>query len=481
MKIDLLDIEKLIKINKLQEVTSPGLFTSGMMYDPDGVLSDKIFGTKKSEKMGTYAYINLKRPFLHPHIYGHVLKRIMRNKIAGILSGTEKFSIQNGVIVPDENGWTGIGNLYKYWDEIDWSKSTSTMERSVKLLYSTKKDRAFITRMIVCPPAYRDVTSAGAVDKSDYVPEINKLYTSLIGRCNNLLDDGGSIFNRQYKSEYDIQELLLEISEHFKNLIEKKYGLIKQNLIGKNVDFGSRSVISAFNYNNETVHENMVGVEYAAVPISHCCSAFYPFIKAWLMNYFTREVIDDAKHVIFYDEKTKKERIATVKNPEEQFAENRIEKIINDYCFNPDNRFHPIKIKATIPFGEKTREVEMSMMFKGKEILPNNVATTINRALTYTDLLYLACVDVCEKRHVMISRYPVGTDKGLVFAKIRVQSTRKHVNVIFNGNPYPFYPYIDFNTPRDHVGVQFVDSLVFSPSLCAGLGEPSIAPRHYKK
>ena len=90
--------------------------------------------------------------------------------------------------------------------------------------------------------------------------------------------------------------------------------------------------------------------------------------------------------------------------------------------------------------------------------------------MTITDILYLACVDVCEKRHCMISRYPVRTDKEMVFTRIRVQSTREHIKVIFNGREYPYYPKIDLDTKPDMVGVQFVDTLVFSNSFLEGMG-----------
>ena len=75
-------------------------------------------------------------------------------------------------------------------------------------------------------------------------------------------------------------------------------------------------------------------------------------------------------------------------------------------------------------------------MLKGKRILDNNVEVLYNRPLTVTDILYLACVDACEKRHVMVSRYPVGTDKGIYFNKVRVQSTLHHIRLIFNGKEY---------------------------------------------
>ena len=150
--------------------------------------------------------------------------------------------------------------------------------------------------------------------------------------------------------------------------------------------------------------------------------------------------------------------------------------MINDYCLNPDNRFRLIEVLVDIPGKNETQVARATMILKGKIISENNVMKALNRGLTITDLLYLACVDVCEKRHVMVSRYPVGTDKGIYFSKVNVQSTREHMHVVFNGKDYPRYPVIDFKVPQDQVGVQFIDSLVLSNSHCDGMGEPLSAP-----
>lgn len=47
MKVDILDIERLIEVNNLKEVTSKNLFSNKMLYDPEGILSNEIFGISK--------------------------------------------------------------------------------------------------------------------------------------------------------------------------------------------------------------------------------------------------------------------------------------------------------------------------------------------------------------------------------------------------------------------------------------------------
>jgi DNA-directed RNA polymerase beta' subunit len=469
MKIDILDIEKLIEINDLKEVSSPRLFSNKMMYDTEGILSSEIFGISKGDRRSTFAYIDLKRHYIHPHIYSKVLKGMFKN-IIYIVSGQRYYSVKDGQLVEDEeNGWTGLESLYEHWDEINWRKSKSNNATNKQLMINLTKDQVFITKTLVCPPAYRDVMIAGTVDSSDHVNELNNLYVKLI-RMVSLLNEGGLFAATQYATQMKVQDTLVEIMVYFKNQISKKQGLIRKNLIGKSVDYGVRAVISAPTYNNENINDNMVDIEHVALPISHCCSTFYPFIESWLKNFFTREIINDPNLVTYYDYDLKKEITASLKDPDIQFSEKSIRKMINDYCLNPDNRFKVINVDVVVPSTKGDKIVKASIILKGKILLENNIQQVLNRSMTVTDILYLACVDVCEKRHVMVSRYPVGTDKGIYFNKIRVQSTTQHVNLIFNGKEYPFYPKIDFDIPQDKVGVQFIDTLVMSNSHLDGMG-----------
>ena len=59
MRIDLFDVKDFIEINKLQEVTSPVLFQRGDIPHPDGLVSNRIFGTTVQSRKNTFAYINL--------------------------------------------------------------------------------------------------------------------------------------------------------------------------------------------------------------------------------------------------------------------------------------------------------------------------------------------------------------------------------------------------------------------------------------
>ena len=469
MKLELLDMDRLNEVNQLKPVTSPRLFSNKMTFDPEGVLSHEIFGISKGDRRGTFAYINLNMRFFNPHIYSNIIKR-MFGEIKYIMSGQRRYKVKDGVLTVDENGWTGIRQLYEHWEEINWHKRGSSNKNAINLLTKTPKNVIFIDKMPVCPPAYRDVLLAGSQDNSDHINPLNDLYSRLI-RSVALIQEGGLFAKTQYSTQTKIQEILLEIYDSFKVQISKKSGLIRQYLIGKRVDYGVRSVITAPSYRNNKFKDNMIDMEHAAVPLSQCCSMFYPFIESWLRNFFTREIVNIPDQCSYVDEKGKELRVI-IKEPESQFTDKIIKKMINDYIFNPDNRFKIIKAVAIDPL-DNSKEGKVSFYLKGKSITGGN-EKILQRPMTVTDILYLAAVDVCEKRHVMISRYPVGTDKGIFFQKIRVRSTKNTIRLVFNNKEYRFYPDINLNLNHDLVGVEFIDSLSFSNSYLSGLGKQTL-------
>lgn len=472
MKVEILDIDRLIEVNKLQEVTSKNLFSNKMLFDPDGILSNDIFGVSKTDRRNTFAYIRLHRKFLHPHIYQKILKQSMCTMIDYIISGQRRYVVKNGELVDNPNGWTGLEGLYNHWDEIDWKKKKSANTLAKDVISKLNKDQIFIDKILVTPPAYRDVMIAGTIDSSDHVNEVNDLYVRLL-RSVALISEGGLFARTQYATQKKIQDNIVEIFTYYKRLISRKQGLIKKNLIGKSVDYGVRAVISAPTYEHDHFEDNMVDLEHTAVPMSQCCSLFYKFIESWIMNFFTREVINDTNSITYYDIQQRKEVPMKIKDIEVQFSEKKVKKLINDYVFNPDNRYKVIVIDGVT---NDNRICKAYMTLKGKVLFDNNTAKSLQRPLTVTDLIYLACVETCEKRHVMVSRYPVGTDKGIFFSKIRVQSTANHIHLVFNGVEYPYYPDIDLKTPAELVGTTFIDTLVMSNAHLDGMGADYVNP-----
>ena len=55
MKIDLVDAKEFIRVNKLKEITSPALYERGGIPNPDGLISNEIFGVNVQSRKTTFA------------------------------------------------------------------------------------------------------------------------------------------------------------------------------------------------------------------------------------------------------------------------------------------------------------------------------------------------------------------------------------------------------------------------------------------
>ena len=463
MKISLLDFDKVININKLEEITSPKIYDTNKQYHPDGIMSNEIFGMSKSDRRGQFAWIDLKGPFIHPHVYGKVILQSFKKIFLNIITGTQTYSIKDHYFVEDENGWTGLNELYNHWDEIDWNKSGTQSDRNLVLMTKAKKDQIFVKKFLICPPAYRDIMISDQKGKADKIGELNSAYTKIIN-CIKILESGGLFARTQYATQAKIQQYLIDIYDLFKKQLEKKSGLIKFACMGKNTSYGSRVVITAPSYSFDRYEDAMLDTKRVLVPISICCSTFYPFIKTWISNFFKKQISENTDRVI-------NGKVYKIKTPDIQFSEKNIKRIIDNYMKNPNERFELLKL---VLVDKENNEYVDNILLKGKTFVANSRENSNNnilqRPMTITDLIYLACVDSCEKRHIFLSRYPIGTDKSLIFQKITVMSTIKHIKLIYNGKEYPYYPDIDLKIPHDQVGINFVDTVAFPNTQCKGLG-----------
>jgi DNA-directed RNA polymerase beta' subunit len=238
MQIDLIPVEKFIKLNKLQEITNPVIFEKGSIPTTDGLLSTDIFGVSTKDRKDTYAYISLNGHFLHPFIY-KMLKR-MNRKFEAIVNGTKNFIIdEEGKLVEQEDGSTGLEYLYKNWEKIKFEKNESRMRSErIDLLSATDKNELFTQYWIIIPAFYRDV-NVQIGNKIGGYEEINEFYAKLI-RFASMINNTNNFNFVLEITRGKMQQMLEQIYDKLKGKIEKKQGIIKKSLLGKNVDYGAR-------------------------------------------------------------------------------------------------------------------------------------------------------------------------------------------------------------------------------------------------
>lgn len=469
MKIVLLNIDKFVAANNLQEITNPIVLERGFVPSPDGLLSTEIFGTNTTDRRQTFAYIDLHCHVLHPLVY-KTLKRMDR-RIEEIIAGTKYFKIdKEGSLVEDEAGDTGSEWLYANWSKIKWKRNDSAIRSErIDFLENCTKDELFQSKEIVCPAFYRDVNLQSSKSGRPAIHKINRPYSKLI-RLASALDNGDFAFNLNY-TRFSIQETLVEIYDEFKARVEKKRGLIKQSILGKSIDYGARVVISAANFTFNSVEEMPVDFLHAGVPLSYCIALFTPFFTGWIQNFFGTEL--EALHMKYpiHVKKTGEIRYITLKDPKLQFTDEKIKELMNEYIHSYSTRFRPIEIETmdkeypTIKFNFKgiltgDKEVDFSD--------PKNIL--LQRPFTLTDLMYLAAVDICKDKMVYITRYPMADHLGIFPIGIHVLSTNKVQPCTIDDVDYKHYPVIDINMDPSDVPNKFTEVVQMSNVYLKAIG-----------
>lgn len=474
MKIDLFNVEEFIKVNNLKEITSPILFQRGDIPHPDGLISNEIFGVTTKSRKETYAYIDLHGYFFHPHIY-KAIRRMFRN-IDTIVNGQNFYSLDKDgrLYIDNENGQTGLSFLYDNWEKINWTKSDDKSSDNSSdgfgmryerenLLKDFKKNEIFMHYQIVIPAFYRDITSTNRGGETD---DINNLYAKLIRSC-KMLDNQG-LFSFQFDTtNYNIQSTIVDIYDYFKHKVEKKNGLIRKYLMGKSVDFSTRTVITAPTFHADKPEDLFVTFEYSSIPMAQACSLAYPFVMHYVKQFFEREVVDTQIERHIYDEETGHiVGNVSIINPESYFSDKYIKKIIDTFIKDPESRFNKIEVPTNHP------KKHYYLAFTGKRMdstTKQDISGIGTRALTWTDLLYMACENVTKNMHCLITRYPINDEFGIFMTKIRIASTSKTTPMVVNGYLYKWYPIVDNSVPAHLVGSKFIDAVQFSNSYLPGI------------
>jgi len=468
MKIDLIPVKKFIEENKLKEVTESIIFEKGNIPTSNGLLSTDIFGVSVNERRETYAYMGLNGHFITPFVY-KLLKRMNRN-FESIVYGSKKFVInKEGQLIEDEeNGDTGLEFLYKNWDKLNFMRNNSMIRSErIDVLDAFDKDTIFCQQWIVIPAFYRDVNLQNASKGILSHHVINDKYSKLIRLASILRNDNNFDFVLN-TTRAKIQETLVEIYDELKGKIEKKQGLIRKSLLGKSVDYGARSVISAPVFKSNRPEEMDIDFYHCGIPLAQCCSLFTPFIISWVKRFFQRELEKTGNK---YPIRTKEGEIKYVKlkDPGLYFNEDYIKKQVDRFIYSYSDRFEKIKL----PVEDPEYEGKINLSFIGKEYRPGAPETEsplVQRAATWCDILYQAAVEVTSDKMVYVTRYPLLDYFGTFPNKITVLSTHDTVPMYVGGRVYKNYPKVDLKATKEQISVSFADTVTMSNLYLTGLG-----------
>lgn len=472
LEISLLDEEKFIKANNIQEVSDPVFFVKDGIPTEKGLLSYEIFGITKEERTNIYGYIDLGGWFMDPLCY--ILWSRMDRRIKDIIHGTKTFSINSsGDFVEDPEGDNGVEFLKNNIDKIK-IKPTESFRRveHIKFLYK-HRERMFLRKYIVIPPFYRDVNSSSGTARG--VGQLNKYYSNLLISVKSLKETAEYGISLSTAIRGRIQELLVSIYNCLCGTgnsndgpgLAKKEGYFRNAVTSKTADYGTRLILSAPELKGERVSDLMVDIDHSALPLGSALVNFKPYIKFFLRRFFDNEF---GGLSLYTGVNSKGEIVTTkVKDPRIVFSDEEFDKQINRFIHGFSNRFIPIEVP--LEDGRYAYAV-----YKGKEVdpdtmlekYPNSDITKIDpnsttlRRLTWCDVLYMAAVEASRDKHILITRYPMDSCYNQFPSKVRISSTNKTIPVVMNNTLYRWYPYIREKDIGSNTSNSFVDTLNIS-------------------
>ena len=417
IRVSLLDVDKLVKINELKEVTNPIIFQGGNIPTVDGLLSNEIFGITRNDRANICAYIDLGDYFLNPEVY-KTWSKLDKNIIA-ITHGTSYFRLDGqGKLVEDPEGETGLRFLRKIFDKINISRTTSLRrDANVNFIEACQKNPSgvWISKMLVIPAYYRDVDTSKKGKLQ--VGELNELYRNLIIAAKSLketsdygLDMGESVRGR-------IQQIIVQIFDWFGTgttvggestgpNIPGKVGVLRRSVMSKTTDYASRLVLSGPELKYDRIDDMMSTIDYSSVPLSATLSTFMPYIVFAVKRYFENALTGN-KSIPVYDKEGNLTGMVDIKDYQTQFSEDRIKKEIKRFMEGFSNRLVPVEVEDVN--GKMHR-----LRFKGFIGRPEDFAKGVGvannlyeRDLVWVDVFYMCAVDVTKDKHILVTRYPI--------------------------------------------------------------------------
>lgn len=382
MNIDLPNIDLIVSRNKLPEVSNPVYIEGNDTPTVDGLFSYDLFGMPGSSKRKfQFGYIDLPKHFLHPIAYIQLLR--IFSKLPDIVSGRKKFSIgQDGSLYENEAGETGIDFLYKHFEKIKFDdRDVKIRKKRIDFFKSFSKNEIFCTKWLTIPPFYYDI-NLNTGDAARSIDELGALYVKLISYSRMLKSEGA--FFTAYGTEMNIQQTLVDIYNFFLKKISKKTGLIHRDLLGKNIDYCVRGVLSCPSVKNSQTFRNLT-VPYGkvGVPLYQLACLFFPFV----INEMMRNLENLNAMTLFLDNG---KGIPILDTTMDQISSTNLEKVIKLYARSPENRLQRFVVN----------EVDRHNVLEAYE-------KELKRDYTITDFLYSCVESVIKDKFVVMVRYPL--------------------------------------------------------------------------
>ena len=264
--IKVLDVDQFAK--GLKPVTSTELKTRTGEFNPNGLLSEEIFGVEGSlDRSKSMSFINLNTKIIHPTLYRHIVR--LEPKLEEMFSTVASISfIPTGGVKDNEDGFTGIAAFIDNFKSMKFRDLDSSSRKTIieNLQQAFKGGTLFIDKLPVVPPDVRPVFESE--DGELQIDELNNVYISILRKSFQVKSVGsrGQFYDLL---SYGLQLAVNNHDSYIQTKINKKSGLIRGNMLGKRVDFSGRGVITP---------APQLDVGEVGIPLKMAVVLFEPFI-----------------------------------------------------------------------------------------------------------------------------------------------------------------------------------------------------------
>lgn len=475
LSVNLLDVEKFVKVNALSEVRNAVYLENGRNFTPDGVLSNEIFGMDTYSRRNRFAYIDLKQHYMSPlaalKLYSY------DRKLSDVLYARGRYKLVGDTLVEDPDGEAGPEFLYRIWGKVKVKDKESITTKEIQTFYEEDRDNLFITKFPVIPAFYRDINKQAMASGDTFEIRkssalINSQYCSIISYVQSLNTYTNAFASMTYNTQSRIQTILVDIYNSL--MVEtvkgkpSKFGMLRRSLAGKNLPYTSRLVVTAANLNKRSFSQLQTRFGYATVPLAYICSMFMPFMIHDLKEFFEQEFIRGGKYPVVHKDGSTEYVTFT-----ESYSENDISGMIVKFINSPETRFQELQTPPDV--NGRRYPIRVTGRF-------NKDNTTFSRNATYTDILYMSAVRVCKDKHVDITRYPMDNPNGQNPYRIIIATTNETNPVTIGDTVYDFYPVIKGDPLNVFISTGQISNTMLGPMGCDYDGDTvSIRPRWTKE
>ena len=414
------------RLRVLKPVTVLDIYTNNTeSFHPNGLFSIEIFGRVGSDDRDKrFSFIDLKTDIFHPLYYKELvrLKRLYGEIITGTTYAIFDNKEKDFVPANEITGKTGYSFFLENWKKVVF-KDTGSQIRRERINFLTKyRDVATTQYILVLPAGLRDLEIGS--DGRTQEGEVNAFYRKLIGISNSIITKGLRDQELLNTARCAAQGAFNNIYAYFNRLISGKHGFIMGLWAARNIEHGTRSVITGVSASNAALgNSSNIGTNSTVVGIFQLMKAIQPVvIHALLTGYISQVFVENSTLAHLVDKKT-------FKRSNIQLDSLTIDKWMTspglakqiDYFEDRSLRAKPIIVKDHY-LGLVYKDDKYFKLFGDIDELPDGFDKANVKPITYIELFYLSYFDKWNNTPGFVTRYPI-TGTGSIYPSIAYLKT----------------------------------------------------------